>query len=54
MARNGFVCEPAPEALADAIGRLAADRRRAAALGDAGYEVARRITWDGVIDTLVG
>jgi len=51
---NGYVCEPSAPALADALGRLAADRRRAAALGDAGHEVARRITWDGVIDTLIG
>ena len=32
----------------------AGDRRRAMALGDAGYEVASRITWDGVVETLVG
>jgi glycosyltransferase involved in cell wall biosynthesis len=51
---NGFVCEPDAGALADAMHRLAVDRRRAAAFGDAGYDVARRITWDGVIDTLVG
>ena len=51
---NGYVCEPSAAALADALGRLAADRRRAAALGDAGHEVARRITWDGVIETLIG
>jgi glycosyltransferase involved in cell wall biosynthesis len=51
---NGYVCEPSAPALADALGRLAADRGRAAALGDAGREVARRITWDGVIDTLIG
>jgi glycosyltransferase involved in cell wall biosynthesis len=50
---NGFVCEPVPEALADAMRHLAIDRRRTAALGDAGHEVARRITWDGVIETLV-
>jgi glycosyltransferase involved in cell wall biosynthesis len=49
---NGFVCEPAPAAIAEAIGRLAGDRRRAQALGDAGYEVASRITWDGVIEKL--
>ena len=23
-------------------------------MGDAGYDVARRITWDGVIEKLVG
>ena len=50
---NGDVCEAAPEALAIAINRLAADRRRAASMGDAGYEVASRITWDGVIEKLV-
>jgi glycosyltransferase involved in cell wall biosynthesis len=51
---NGYVCEPSAPALADALGRLAADRRHAAALGDAGHLVASRITWDGVIDTLIG
>jgi glycosyltransferase involved in cell wall biosynthesis len=51
---NGFVCDPTPESLAAAIRRLAADRSRAAAMGDAGYEVARRITWDGVIERLIG
>jgi glycosyltransferase involved in cell wall biosynthesis len=50
---NGIVCEPLPEAVADAINRLAADRRLAAAMGDAGYDVARTITWDGVIEKLV-
>ncbi len=51
---NGYVCEPTPGALADAVQRLSSDRRRAAAFGDAGHEVARRVTWDGVIETLVG
>ena len=50
---NGFVCEPAPEAIAAAANRLAADRKLASALGDAGHDVARRITWDGVIEKLV-
>jgi glycosyltransferase involved in cell wall biosynthesis len=50
---NGCVCEPAPEALASALNRLAADRRCAARLGEAGYERARLITWDGVIEALV-
>ena len=50
---NGAVCEPTGEAIAEAINRLANDRRRAAALGDAGFERAREITWDGVIDALV-
>lgn len=50
---NGFVREPAPEPLADAINRLAADRAQAAAMGDAGHAAASRITWDGVIEKLV-
>jgi glycosyltransferase involved in cell wall biosynthesis len=51
---NGFVCDPSPAAIADAIRRLHADRPRAAAMGDTGYEAARAITWDGVIEKLVG
>jgi glycosyltransferase involved in cell wall biosynthesis len=50
---NGFVCEPAADALAGALNALAGDRGRAAAMGDAGYEVARGVTWDGVIEKLV-
>jgi glycosyltransferase involved in cell wall biosynthesis len=51
--QNGWVCEPSPAMLAEAISMAAADRGRAAAMGDAGYEVARRISWDGVIEKLV-
>jgi len=51
---NGFVCAPDAGEVASAIDRLAADRRRAAAMGDSGYDVAARITWDGVIEKLVG
>ncbi len=51
---NGCVCEAEPAALGEAIGRLHADRRRAAAWGEAGYERARTITWTGVIERLVG
>jgi len=51
---NGLVCDPEPDALADAFSRLATDRARAAVLGEAGFERARRVTWDGVIETLVG
>jgi glycosyltransferase involved in cell wall biosynthesis len=50
---NGFVRPPEPEAFADAINTLACDKRRAASLGDAGYDRARTITWDGVIEKLV-
>ena len=51
---NGLVCEPQPEALADRINRIGADRRLAASLGSAGFEMAQQITWDGVIEKLVG
>ena len=51
---NGFVVDPAAEAIAAPLARLAADRRRAAALGDAGFDRARAITWDGVVDRLLG
>jgi len=50
---NGLVRAPEPEAFADAINALARDPRKAAALGDAGYERARTITWDGVIEKLL-
>jgi glycosyltransferase involved in cell wall biosynthesis len=50
---NGFVTDPSPEAIAEAVNRLAADRRRAAGLGDSGFERARLVTWDGVIEKLV-
>jgi glycosyltransferase involved in cell wall biosynthesis len=51
---NGFICEPDAGAMADAFSRLAQDRVRAASLGDAGFERARLVTWDGVIERLVG
>jgi glycosyltransferase involved in cell wall biosynthesis len=51
---NGLICEPDPEALADAIGALHGSTARAAALGEAGFDLARAITWDGVIEALVG
>ena len=50
---NGAVASPTPESVAAAINRYAADRRLAAAHGDAGYDRARTITWDGVIEKLV-
>jgi len=51
---NGAVCEPRPEALAAAVNAYAADRRRAAEHGGAGYERARLVTWDGVVERLTG
>ncbi len=51
---NGFVCEPESRSLAAAIDRLAADRPLAVRLGRAGRHVAQTITWDGVIEQLLG
>lgn len=50
---TGYVADAAPEALGAAIARLFADPARARALGDAGYERARTITWDGVVEKLM-
>lgn len=50
---SGVICPPEPDALAAAIAGLARDRGRAAALGEAGYERARQVTWAGVVETLV-
>jgi glycosyltransferase involved in cell wall biosynthesis len=50
---NGFVTPPDAEALGAAIATLAADRGRARALGEAGFDRVRSITWDGVVDRLM-
>jgi glycosyltransferase involved in cell wall biosynthesis len=50
---TGLVVDPTPESLGAAITRLAVDRARARSLGDAGYDRARGITWDGVVETLM-
>jgi glycosyltransferase involved in cell wall biosynthesis len=51
---NGFVTAPAPEAIGAAMTALHVDRKRARALGDAGYDRVRSITWDAAIERLVG
>jgi glycosyltransferase involved in cell wall biosynthesis len=50
---TGLIADPTPESLGAAIARLAADRANAQSLGDAGFERARAITWDGVVDKLM-
>jgi glycosyltransferase involved in cell wall biosynthesis len=52
--RNGVVCAPEPAAIGAALARLATDRARAARLGQAGLTRAREITWDGVVERLLG
>jgi glycosyltransferase involved in cell wall biosynthesis len=51
---NGFVCAPVPEAVGAAVTRLAADPQLAARLGRAGLARARTVTWDGVVEQLLG
>jgi len=51
---NGRVTPPDPEAIGDAISDWHRDRIGAAAMGDAGFDRARTVTWAGVIDQLVG
>ena len=51
---NGFVTDPDPKAIAEAVAALDADRRRAARMGDAGYDLARQFTWTSVIERLTG
>ncbi len=51
---NGLVCEPTPDSVAAALDRLSSDRPGARALGEAGASRARAITWDGVVEKLLG
>jgi glycosyltransferase involved in cell wall biosynthesis len=51
---NGAVTAPTPEAIAAAMNRYAADRRLAADHGAAGHARASLVTWDGVVEALVG
>jgi glycosyltransferase involved in cell wall biosynthesis len=51
---NGFITEPTPDGMADALCRLARDRATAGDLGIAGLEKARTVTWNGVIEKLTG
>jgi glycosyltransferase involved in cell wall biosynthesis len=51
---NGFVCAPDPADVGAAMARLASDRSLAARLGEAGRRRAAEITWDGVVEQLLG
>ena len=50
---TGFVVEPTPEAVADAIDRLAADPDAARAMGDKGRDRAAGLRWDVVVQRLL-
>lgn len=51
---SGWIAEPDPRAIAEAIDRLAADRNRASRMGSAGRERVRalEISWDHVVEEL--
>jgi glycosyltransferase involved in cell wall biosynthesis len=51
---NGFVCASVPDVIAAAIVRLSADDGLAPRLGAAGRRRAQAITWDGVVEQLLG
>jgi hypothetical protein len=49
---NGLVCEPDPAAVGASLAALGAKPGYAAALGEAGYDSTRAISWDGVVAAL--
>jgi glycosyltransferase involved in cell wall biosynthesis len=50
---TGLVMPPTPESIGAAIARLAERRQLAKSLGDAGFERASAITWDGVVERIM-
>ena len=52
---NGFVLDEDPVAVAEAIDQMAADKQRAKALGENGYQLVKEknINWDSVIEKLL-
>jgi glycosyltransferase involved in cell wall biosynthesis len=50
---NGYVCDPTPESIAQAVSSLTADAALARRLGERGYERARLVTWEGVVERLI-
>jgi glycosyltransferase involved in cell wall biosynthesis len=51
---NGLVCDPLPAAVASACTWLAANPEEARACGLSGKRTAERITWDAVVERLLG
>jgi glycosyltransferase involved in cell wall biosynthesis len=52
--KTGFVCEPEPAAVAEAVAWLAAHPDEARAWARSGKQLAERVTWDAVVDRLLG
>jgi glycosyltransferase involved in cell wall biosynthesis len=51
---SGFVCTADPASIGRAVSQLAADRATAERMGRAGLARARTVTWDGVVEQLLG
>jgi glycosyltransferase involved in cell wall biosynthesis len=49
---SGFICDPTPESLADALAAVMADRSLAESLGTGARKTASRLTWPGVVSKL--
>jgi glycosyltransferase involved in cell wall biosynthesis len=50
---SGFVVEPNPESVADALTRIIDDSALAEKYGTAGYEACKHITWDHTVSQLL-
>jgi glycosyltransferase involved in cell wall biosynthesis len=50
---EGFVCAPAPEALAQALGTLMGDRALAERMGAAGRQLAHAMSWEQAVRRLL-
>ena len=50
---SGFVTDPNPEAVANALSQLMRDKNLAQRMGEAGYKMASRMTWSGAISQLL-
>jgi len=51
---NGIVTDGTPEAIAEAVDRLAADPQEAQRMGEAGRELVHDLSWQPVVDRLLG
>jgi len=51
---TGLVAAPDAEALGEAMSRVARDPALARSLGDAGYERVRPVSWDRVVERVIG
>lgn len=50
---NGFIIEPRSAALAEKIDLLYNNKSKAAALGESGYELSKKFTWEKTIERLI-